>query len=84
VQGIEGPVPPLGPAREGGELRPPVLPKHPAPARTAQSQEGEPEHELSDSSGAGEDTQAAPPASEAGHGADDDQPQSGNNSPIEH
>jgi len=84
VRGIEGPVPPLGPARTGGELRPPVLPRHPAPAQQAQSQEGEPAHDPSDRSGSDEDAHAVPPTSGTGHDADDDQPQSGGNPLLDH
>jgi len=84
VREIEGPVPPLGPAREGGELRPPVLPKHPVPARTAQSQEGEPEHDRSDARNDDEGATAAPSASGVAHDAAADQPQPASNPPLDH
>jgi len=84
VRGIEGPVPPLGPARKGGELRPPVLPRHPAPAQQAQGQEGEPERDPSEGNGTDEDTQAASLTTWVGQDADEDQLQLGGNSPIEH
>jgi len=88
VQGIEGPVPPLGPARDGGELKPLVLPRHAAPTQQqqAQSQEGEPERDLSgatsDSEGA-EAALAAAPASGPVHDADD-LPQPESNPPLDH
>jgi len=84
VQDIEGPVPPLGPTRQGGELRPPVLLRHSAPVPQAQSQEGEPERDLSDVSDTDKDTQSEQPATGAGHDADDGQSQPGANLPLDH
>ncbi len=84
VREIEGPVPPLGPARDGGELRPPVLPRHTAAAQPAQSQEGEPEPERSGATSDDEAAAAAPAASWASgalHDADD-QPHPGSNRPV--
>ena len=86
VRGIEGPVPPLGPAREGDELRPPVLPRHTAAAQPTQSQEGEPERERSGATSDDEAAAAAPAASSASgamHDADD-QPHPGSNPPLDH
>ncbi len=84
VRGIEGPVPPLGPARDGGELRPPVLPRHPAPAQQAQGQEGEPERERSGAVSDDEGAMATSAASGTTYHADDDQPQPGANPPLDH
>jgi len=84
VQGIEGPVPPLGPARAGGELRPPVLPKHPTPTQKAQGQEGEPERERPGAMSDDETAAAVAAASGTTHDVADNQPPSGANPSLDH
>ncbi len=84
VRGIEGPVPPLGPAREGGELRPPVFPRHPAAAQQAQGQEAEPERERHAATNDDEGAMATSAASGTTYHADDDQTQPGANPPLDH